>query len=268
MNVLKTKGSLQEIIQTWKDKIICFSPKGEGYHAYLVDSRTGNLLNYIKADCNILRHHATNYDSILIEIKSQYNGYLKEAVLNTIKYEATRRAFKKQHQWIQDSYQRLIEQQKINIEQKSDEIKHLKQIVSQHNQSITELKSECRNNLARLQTDTLLQQKEAELKRKNAEIAQLSQKLVECDRKINHLQSELTSGMNELKLKYKWLIAQFIQDRKEQQQVSRKNKSLQSCQNLFRKAQNKLKNLHQENRNLRQENTRLNHRLRILEAGI
>ena len=74
--------------------------------------------------------------------------------------------------------------------------------------------------------------------------------------------------MNELKLKYKWLIAQFIQDRKEQQQVSRKNKSLQSCQNLFRKAQNKLKNLHQENRNLRQENTRLNHRLRILEAGI
>ncbi len=268
MNNLKLKGSLREIAQIWKDKIICFSPKGEGYHAYLIDNRTGAMVNYIKADCNILRHHATNYDSILIEIKSQYKGYLKEAVLNTIKYEATRRAFRKQHQWIQESYQELIAQQKQNIAAKTAEIDHLKQIVKEHNESIGQLKHECRNNLEQLQTNTLLRQKEAELQQKNAEIEQLTQKLQECGREINHLQGELANGMNELKLKYKWLIAQFIQERKEQQELARKNKSLQSCQNLFKKVQNKLKQIQAENQDLRQENIKLNNRLRILEAGV
>lgn len=268
MNKLKVKGSLQEIVQVWKDRIICFPPKGQGYHAYLLDNRTGEIVNYIQADCNILRHHATNYDSILLEIKSQYNGYLKEAVLNTIKYEATRRAFRKQHQWIQESYQELITQQQQNIATKTTEIDHLKQIVKQHSELIGELKNECRNNLEQIQLDTLLQQKEAELHQKNAEIEQLTQKLQECDREINQLQGELANGMNELKLKYKWLIAQFIQERKEQQELARKNKSLQSCQNLFKKVQNKLQQIQTENQDLRQENIKLNNRLRILEAGV
>ncbi|MGL5834069.1 MAG: hypothetical protein ACRC1Z_12680, partial [Waterburya sp.] len=80
MTLTRTKGSLQEIIQNWKDQIICFSPKGEGYSAYLVDERNRNLINYLHASCDELRHLATNYDSLLIKIKNEHDGYLKEAV--------------------------------------------------------------------------------------------------------------------------------------------------------------------------------------------
>ncbi|MGF1540124.1 MAG: hypothetical protein ACFCU5_06665 [Pleurocapsa sp.] len=94
--ITSTSGpSLQDIVQSWKDRIICLSPKGEGFSAYLVDSTTGELINYLHADCDHLRHLATNYDKLLPKIKFQYNGYLKEAILNTIKYETTRRAFNK-----------------------------------------------------------------------------------------------------------------------------------------------------------------------------
>ncbi len=266
MNTLTKQQSLQEIIQSWKERIICMSPKGEGYNAYLVDSSTGDIVNYIHADCDRLRHLATNYDTLLPKIKSQYYGYLKEAILNTIKYEATRRAFKKQHQWIHDSYQHLIEAQKNSIDKQNNDVEHLKAIIKEQKQDIAKLKTECRNNLEQLQADALLKQKQKEIEQKNREIQQLKQKLLESDREIDKLKSEFNSGLRELKLKYKWLIAQFIQERTEQQRQARRNKSLQSCQNLFKKAQDKIKKLQAENANLRQQNTGLNYQLRILEA--
>ena len=266
MNTVTQQESLQNIIQSWKDRIICMYPKGEGYNAYLVDANTGNIVNYIHADCNQLRHLATNYDTLLPKIKSQYYGYLKEAVLNTIKYEATRRAFKKQHQWIHDSYQNLIEAKKHNLDRQNSDVEKLKAIIKEQKQDIAKLKSECRNNLQQLQADALLKQKEREIEQKNREIQQLKKQLLESDREINKLQSEFNSGLQELKLKYKWLIAQFIQERTEQQQQSRRNKSLRSCQNLFKKAQKKLRQLQAENANLKQQNAGLNYQLRILEV--
>lgn len=264
--VVKTRGSLQEIVQNWKDQIICLSPKGEGYNAYLVDSQTGNICNYIHADCDTLRHLATNYDTLLIKIKNQHQGYLKEVILNTIKYEVTRRAFKKQHQWIHDSYQNLIRQKKNNIEQQSCEIEQLKKIVKEHNREISLLKSQCRERLSQLQVDTLIKQKEAELQAKNVEIERLNQKLNESDREIKTLKSELNNGLNELKLKYKWLITQFIQERSEQQKIDRKNKSLKTCQKLFKKAQQRINALNHENRYLKQENIELQNKIKMLRV--
>ena len=168
MSATEYRGGLQEIIKSWKDQIICFSPQGEGYGAYFVDYRSSEPVNYIRANCDELRHLATNYDSLLIKIKSKYYGYLKEAVLNTIKYEATRRAFKKQHEWIQNSYKLLIEKQQLSAEQQESQIKQLKLIIREQKQEVTAIKSECRDRLAAIQTETLLQQKEAEIEQKNS----------------------------------------------------------------------------------------------------
>ncbi|MCC0176543.1 hypothetical protein I4641_06070 [Waterburya agarophytonicola K14] len=262
----RPKGSLQLIIQTWKDQIICLSPKGEGYNAYLLDSRNNNIINYIHATCDELRHSATNYDSLLIKIKQKYDGYLKEAVLNTIKYEVTRRAFRKQHEWIQASYQTLIEQQQLNVEQQIEQIGKLKQIISQQQQQVATIKSECRGQLAAMQAEKLLKQKEAEIAQKNLEIARLNQQLEVSDREIGNLKSELNKGMNELKLKYKWLITQFIQDRTEKQRLDNNSKSLQSCQNLFKKAQKRINLLQAENNFLRQENVDLYNQTKMLRV--
>lgn len=258
------QGSLQEIIQGWKDQIICFSPQGEGYGAYFIDTRSNEPINYIHAGCDELRHIATNYNSILNKIKSQYYGYLKEVILNTVKYEATRRAFKKQHEWIQNSYKILIEQQQFGAEQQELEIKRLKAIISEQKQEVASIKHECRDQLEMIKAETLLKQKEAEIEAKNSEIAKLNQQLKECDRKINHLQSELNNGLKELKLKYKWLIAQFIQERAEKEQENHRNKSLQSCQNLFKKAQRKINLLQTENKFLKQENIDLHTNTKML----
>ena len=251
------QGSLQEIIQGWKDQIICFSPQGEGYSAYFIDRRTDKPINYLHASCDELRHVATNYNSILNKIKSQYYGYLKEAILNTVKYEATRRAVKKQHEWIHSSYKHLIEQQQFNVEQQETEIKRLQAIIKEQKQEVRSIKTECRDRLKAIKTENLLQQKEAEITAKNKEIDRLNLQLKQCDREINNLQSELNNGLRELKLKYKWLIAQFIQERTEKQQENSRNKSLQSCQNLFKKAQRKINLLQAENKFLKQENIEL-----------
>ena len=159
---VRAKDSLQSIIQTWKDQIICLSPKGEGYSAFITDSQQ-NIINYIHATCDELRHSATNYDSLLIRIKQKHEGYLKEAVLNTIKYETTRRAFKKQHEWIQNNYKKLIEQKQLNVEQQATEIKQLKQIISEQQQEVAKIKSECRGQLAAIQAERLLTQKQKEI---------------------------------------------------------------------------------------------------------
>ncbi|WP_019509069.1 hypothetical protein [Pleurocapsa sp. PCC 7319] len=266
MNSTETRGSLQAIIQTWKDQIICFSPKGDGYNAYVVDSNNNNLINYIHANCDELRHLATNYDSLLVKIKAQYNGYLKEAVLNTIKYETTRRAFKKQHEWIQDSYKISISQKQIDAEQQTKEIQQLKEIISEQKREIATIKRECRGKLAIIKAENIFQQKKAEIEQKNQEIARLNQHLQNCDREINILKSELKNGLNELKLKYKWLITQFIQDRTKKQQVDNHNKSLQSCQNLFKKAQKQIILLQCENKLLQQENANLQSKMKMLRV--
>ena len=269
MNVIKptrSQNSLQEIIQIWKAQIICFSPQGEGYDAYLVDSRDGNLINYIHASCDELRHLATNYNSLLSKIKHKYYGYLKEAVLNTIKYEATRRAFRKQHEWIQESYKILIEQKKIGAEQQVIEIERLKQIIAEQKQEIATIKNECRGQLAAIQAETLLKQKEAEIAEKDREIARLNCQLEEGDRQIDALKSELDKGLHELKLKYKWLIAQFIQDRANKQEIDRQNKSIQTCQNLFKKAQKKIYLLQCENKFIKQENINFRNKVKMLKV--
>ena len=260
------QGSLQEIIQGWKDQIICFSPQGEGYGAYFIDQRSNEPINYIQASCDELRHIATNYNSILNKIKSQYYGYLKEAILNTVKYEATRRAFKKQHEWIQISYKNLIEQQQFTAEQQEAEIKRLKVIVGEQKSEVNSIKTECRDRLEAIKAETLLKQKEAEIAAKDREIERLNQQLQQCDRQISHLQSELNNGLKELKLKYKWLIAQFIQERAEKQQENSRNKSLQSCQKLFKKAQRKINLLQVENKFLKQENIALGNNTKMLRV--
>ena len=266
MNLIQPRLSLQTIIQTWKDQIICFSPKGEGYSAYLINSNNGNLINYIHASCDELRHLATNYDSLLVKIKAKYNGCLKEAVLNTIKYEATRRAFKKQHEWIQSSYTTLIEQKNISVDKQAQEIEYLKKIISEQKQELTTIKSECKEHLAVIQAKKIIKQKEAEIEHKNNEIARLNRQLQECDREIKTLKSELNNGLNELKLKYKWLISQFIQDRVKKQQIDNQNKSLQSCQNLFKKAHQKINILQCENELFKQENINLQSKVRMLRV--
>lgn len=262
---IRLQDSLKEIIQTWKDQIICLSPKGEGYSAYITDS-SNNLINYIYATCDELRHSATNYDSLLIKIKQKHDGYLKEAVLNTIKYETTRRAFKKQHEWIQNSYKSWIEQKQLNVEQQAIEIRQLKQIISEQQQDIAKIKSECRGELAAIQAEKLLKQKQKEIERKNKEIARLSQQLQESDREIKNLKSELNNGLNELKLKYKWLITQFVRERSEKQRIDNNNKSLQSCQNIFQKVQRKIHLLQTENNFLRQEKVELYNKTKILRV--
>ena len=263
---VRPKYSLQSIIQTWKDQIICLSPKGEGYNAYLVDSRCGSLIDYIHANCDELRHCATNYDSLLIKIKQKYDGHLKEAILNIIKYETTRRAFKKQHEWIQNSYKSSIEQKQLNAEQQAAKIACLKQIISEQKQEISSIKNECRGQLAAIQAENLLRQKEAEIEKKNQEIARLNQKLQESDLEINTLKLELHNGMNELKFKYKWLITQFIQERTEKQKIDNNSKSLQSCQNIFKKAQKKIALLQAENKFLRNENVDLYNKTKVLRV--
>jgi len=263
---VRQKDSLQAIVQTWKDQIICLTPKGEGYSAYLVNSKCGSLINYIHASCDELRHSATNYDSLLIKIKQQYDGHLKEAILNTIKYETTRRSFRKQHEWIQNSYKGLIEERQLSAEQQSAEIKQLKQIISEQQQEVAGIKSECRGQLEAIKAERLLKLKEAEIEEKNNEIAKLNQQLKESDREISNLKSELNNGMNELKLKYKWLITQFIQDRTEKEKINKNNKSLQSCQNIFKKAQKKINLLQDENKFLRQENVDLYNKTKMLRV--
>ena len=250
---IKLQNSLQTITQSWTDRIICFSPQGEGYSAYLLDTRNDNQINYIQASCDELRHLATNYNLLFGKIKEQYYGYLKEAILNTVKYEATRRAFRKQHEWIQKSYQSLIEQKKLNARQRSSEIERLNEIVKVQQQEISKIKSEDCGQLAASQAEDLLKEKEAEIQRKNQEIARLNQQLQECDREIHTLKFELGKGLSELRQKYKWLITQFIREHIHKQQENNHNKSLQSCQNIFKIAQRKIASLQNDNKFVQQE---------------
>ncbi len=263
---IKPQNSLQAIIQTWKDQIICFPPQGDGYDAHFVDSRDGSLVNYIRANCDELRHLGTNYNSLLNKIKEQFYGYLKEAILNTIKYEATRRVVRKQHEWIQSSYKKIIEQKELNAEQQSLEIEQLRQIVGEQKQEIAAVKSECRSQLAAIQAEALLKKKSAEIEQKNQEIARLNQQLQDCDREINTLKSELSKGLYELKLKYKGLITQVIMSSMEKQQLNNQNKSLQACKNIFMKAQNKINSLQCENKLLQQENKILQSKVKLLKV--
>ncbi|MEM8673283.1 MAG: hypothetical protein AAGF83_05350 [Cyanobacteria bacterium P01_G01_bin.67] len=153
MSINTQQLSLQEVIQSWKDRIVCHPPRGEGAEAYIINSSTGDRAKYIEANCDSLRHNATNYDRLLIEIKGKHKGIYKEAVLNTIKYEATRRAFKAQHDWIHNSYQGLIKQVKTNNfdRQMLVKIECLNKMVVTRDRELKKLKSECKDGLKELQ---------------------------------------------------------------------------------------------------------------------
>ncbi len=153
MSISTQQLTLQEVIQSWKDRIVCHPPNGEGANAYIINANTGDRVKYIEANCDSLRHNATNYDRLLLEIKTKHTGIYKEAVLNTIKYEATRRAFKAQHEWIHSSYQRLITQVKTNNfdRQMLLKIDCLNKMVATRDRELKKLKSECKNGLQELQ---------------------------------------------------------------------------------------------------------------------
>lgn len=154
MSINTQQFSLQEVIQSWKDRIVCHPPRGEGSEAYLINSNTGDRVKYIEANCDSLRHNATNYDRLLIEIKAKHKGIYKEAVLNTIKYEVTRRAFKAQHDWIHHSYEGLIKQVKSNNfdRQMLVKIECLNKMVATRDKELKKLKLECKGGLKELQT--------------------------------------------------------------------------------------------------------------------
>lgn len=153
MSINTQRYSLQEVIQSWKDRIVCHSPQGKGAEAYIINSSSGDRVKYIEANCDSLRHNATNYDRLLVEIKGKHQGIYKEAVLNTIKYEATRRAFKVQHDWIHDSYHELIRQVKTNKvdRQMLVKIECLNKMVLTRDRELKKLKSECKGGLKDLQ---------------------------------------------------------------------------------------------------------------------
>ncbi|MEL6496504.1 MAG: hypothetical protein AAFQ41_15480 [Cyanobacteria bacterium J06623_7] len=262
LNVEK-QNSLQLIVQTWKDQIICFSPQGEGYNAYFIDPRDGTHVNYIHASCDELRHLGTNYNAILNRIKDRYYGYLKEAILNTVKYEATRRVVRRQHQWIQSSYQSSIAQKEHSAEQQALEIAQLRQIIESQSQTTAVAQGSFPGQSA-IQEEALLKQREAEIARQNSEIARLNQQLQQCDREINSLKSELNQGLQELKQKYKGLITQFVSSSANKHQIDRKNKSLQACKNIFVKAQQKINARQQEEGALEQHHNDLKGKVKML----
>ncbi len=154
MSIVTQEFTLQEVIQSWKDRIVCHPPRGEGAEAYIINSSSGDRVKFIEANCDSLRHNATNYDRLLIEIKGKHKGIYKEAILNTIKYETTRRAFKAQHDWIHYSYQELIKQVKTNNfdRQMLIKIECLNKMVAIRDRELKKLKSECQGGLKDLQT--------------------------------------------------------------------------------------------------------------------
>ena len=170
MSINTQQFSLQEVIQSWKDRIICHPPQGQGTEAYIINSSTGDRVKYIEANCDSLRHNATNYDRLLTEIKGKHKGIYKEAVLNTVKYEATRRAFKVQHDWIHDSYKGLVKQAKShNLDrQMLVKIECLNKMVTTRDRELKQLKSQCKGGLKNLQTayNKLQRQYNREVKRR------------------------------------------------------------------------------------------------------
>ncbi len=169
MSINTQQFTIQEVIQHWKDRIVCHPPQGEGADAYIINSNTGDRLKYIEANCDSLRHNATNYERLLTEIKAKHTGIYKEAVLNTIKYEATRRAFKTQHEWIHSSYQGLIENVKTNNfdQQMLAKIESLNKMVATRDRELNKLKSECKGGLQELQAAYKKLQRQFEQERKH-----------------------------------------------------------------------------------------------------
>jgi DNA repair exonuclease SbcCD ATPase subunit len=207
--------TLPEIIQHWKDRIVCHPPTGKGIDAYIINSTTGDRVKYIEANCDSLRHNATNYDRLLIEIKTKHTGIHKEAILNTIKYEATRRAFKTQHQWINESYQSLIKEAK-NSENNSF-----------HQQNLD--------------------------RQMIAQINHLNKLIAIRDRELKQLKSECKGELKELQAAYKKLQRQLKQEQKLRIQLGKSNKSLGAYKGQFRQAQKKITLLKEENKNLKSQ---------------
>lgn len=173
-----SQPSLQEVIQAWKDRIICHPPQGQGKDAYLINSSSGDRLKYIEANCDSLRHNATNYDRLLTEIKAKYKGIYREAILNTIKYETTRRAFKTQHQWIKDSHLNLIEQvkqQNVDIQMMA-QLNNLNKLLQLRDRELNTLKTQCKGGLQELQKQYKKLQRQLEKEKKRRQQLGVSNK--------------------------------------------------------------------------------------------
>ena len=202
--------SLQEVIQSWKDRIICHPPQGEGNDAYLIDSSSGDRVKYIEANCDSLRHNATNYDRLLIEIKAKYKGIYTEAILNTIKYETTRRAFKTQHQWMQNSHLNLIKQVKLQSfnPQMIAKVNNLNKLLESRDLELKTLKAQCKGGLQDLQKQYKKLQRQLEREQKRRQKLGVSNKSLgaykghfgRAKKKIALLKQENTSLKKQVKL--------------------------------------------------------------------
>jgi flagellar biosynthesis chaperone FliJ len=144
----------------------------------------------------------------LIQNKCDYPD--KEALLNTIKYESTRRAFKTQHQWIHDSYQLLIKDLKSNSFDREfiSQIERLNKLIALRDLELDKLKTQCKGGLRELQVQykkLQLQLKREQKRRQNLSKSNKSlgaykghfrraqQKISVLKAENKHLQREVTS---------------------------------------------------------------------------
>lgn len=98
----KTGQNLAAEVIYWVNLIEIFPPFEHEGQTCILDTLNNRPIPYVTANCDQLRHGTTNYeDELLPEIRAMsYPFSWKEAILNTVKYDATRRAFKTQHTWI------------------------------------------------------------------------------------------------------------------------------------------------------------------------
>ncbi|MGF1480179.1 MAG: hypothetical protein ACFB4I_11915 [Cyanophyceae cyanobacterium] len=125
----KTGQNLTAEMWYWVDKIEIFPPFEHEGQVCILDTRFNQPTPYVTATCDQLRHGTTNYeDELLPAIKAtDYPFSWKEAVLNTVKYQATRRAFKAQHEWIVSN----ATVDKSNIEHLNREIGKLRELAKE-----------------------------------------------------------------------------------------------------------------------------------------
>ena len=98
----KTGQNLATEMYYWVDIIEIFPPFEHEGQMMILDTAINKPVLYVTATCDQLRHGTTNYeDELLPQIKGVGYPYSwKEAILNTVKYQTTRKAFKQQRAWI------------------------------------------------------------------------------------------------------------------------------------------------------------------------
>lgn len=220
--------NLRAEIDIWADKILLISPQGQGREAYLTDTSTGDPVKYIDANCDCLRHNATNYERLLKEIKKEYSGALKEAILHALKYEATRRAYKRQKQWIEQLHEKELLDLKSKDGKQSKEVRELKQLLEQRSRELNALREDSHQR-ARAEAEKLF----AELSKENTVLRK-----------------------------------QYLAEQKRREELGKNNKSLGAYKGLFNRAnrdklalKEEVKHLRKVNQQLTKENTKLKEEL-------